>query len=322
MSLPPFVEYPGNIVYKQPFYLNNTQIYGFTITGNMQSIQTMIDARLNFMTNRPNQKYFAASDKILLAFTNSPCGQSTTDDINKGMFTEITFMAYTVVADCHLNDKGDWVADRLLLMIPYIIVDTPFSMTGGRENYGFPKSFGQFVMPNDPAFVNNLAVYTMGIKKFNEAASTFVQPFVTVSREVDGQSSNGDSINSKVDFGKHLAQIMKPNMQSFHIDLGFLWQELKDMVNLRIPMVFLKQFRDVADASKACYQAVIEADGYLKGFHSASILSGKYEMLLNRMDTHPMDLDLGISSVNQIGHAFRVDCDLYFDNGKEVWRGV
>ena len=156
----------------------------------------MVDARLNFMNNRPDTKYMIATDKFLMTFTNSPCGQSTTDDKNKGMFTEITFMSFAIVAECKL-EGGEWKAQRLLAMIPYIVVDTPFSMTGGRENYGFPKSFGQFVLPNDPKFVNNLACYTMGIKTFNENASTFLQPLVNISKQVDGSSSDGDSISSQ-----------------------------------------------------------------------------------------------------------------------------
>ena len=115
---------------------------------------------------------------------------------------------------------------------------------------------------------------------------------------------------------------MKPTDSGFHYSLEFFINELKDMLHLRIPMVFLKQFRDVADASKACYQAVIEANGFLKGFHGGSLLSGNYQFMLNHMDTHPMGQDFGIGEVSPIGHAFRIEVDLFFDNGTEVWRGI
>lgn len=106
MTLPPYIEYPGNISYKQPFNLNNTEIYGFVVTGQTAAMQAMVDARLNFMNNRPDTKYFIATDKAIMTYTNSPCGQSTTNDGDKGMFTEITFICYTVVAECKKGQMG------------------------------------------------------------------------------------------------------------------------------------------------------------------------------------------------------------------------
>ena len=42
---------------------------------------------------------------------------------------------------------------------------------------------------------------------------------------------------------------------------------VEDLVTGNVPMVFLKQFRDVVDPSKACYQAVIEAPSHLQKFY-------------------------------------------------------
>jgi hypothetical protein len=53
MPLPNYADYPGNLAYEQPFIMKQLQLYGFVIEGSVEDMQKMVDARLNFMSDRP-----------------------------------------------------------------------------------------------------------------------------------------------------------------------------------------------------------------------------------------------------------------------------
>ena len=84
----------------------------------------------------------------------------------------------------------------------------------------------------------------------------------------------------------------------------------------------MRQFRDITDPSKACYQAIIESDGYPSNMQHAQILHGDWSVSINHMDTLPIDTDLGLSSSNIVTHAFSIMFDANFDDGREVYRAV
>ena len=46
------------------------------------------------------------------------------------------------------RDLGDiFIAERLVLAVPYVLVDNPMSYLGGRETYGYAKTMGRFDPP-------------------------------------------------------------------------------------------------------------------------------------------------------------------------------
>jgi hypothetical protein len=183
MPLPNYADYPGNLAYEQPFIMKQLQLYGFVIEGNVADMQKMVDARLNFMSDRPNTKYIVASNKIVFAFTQSPFLQSLVPKYKEmGRFTEVTFCSYVFVAECALKD-GEWWAQRILFFIPYILVNTPLTLIGGREDYGFPKTMGDFVMPKDPTNADYFEVSTMGMRRFREDAIAAIHQFITIKKD-------------------------------------------------------------------------------------------------------------------------------------------
>jgi hypothetical protein len=330
MSLPNFVDYPGNLAYEQPFIMKQLQLYGFIIEGDTAKMQKVIDERLNFMHDRPNTKYIVASDKILFAFTQSPYLESLVPKYKAmGTFTEITFCSYMFVAECTLKD-GEWWAQRILIFIPYILVNTPLTMIGGRENYGFPKTMGEFIIPKDPKVVDKMEVSTIGIKKFNPESSTELYPFITISRD----TTAGTQINTTTQ-GEHstvlgdikelwssLKKFLSPSEEGFHVGFNFIVNEARAAWEKEMSMVFLRQFRDIADPDKAVYQGIIEADAFTTALYNAHILHDDYTVHINHLDTLPIDTDLGLSENTKVSHAFSMLFDASFDDGREVYRAV
>lgn len=327
MALPPYVNYPGNLAYQQPFIMKDLELFGFVVEGKRSSMQQMIDARLNFMSDRPATKYFVASDKIIFAFTQSPFLQSLVPMFkNMGRFTEITFCSYVIVAECTLRN-GQWWAQRLLFFIPYILVNTPLTLIGGREDYGFPKTMGEFIYPPDPAKPDLFSVSTIGMQHFSETSVAGMHEFITIEKQKEEEGKDSGSTGGGVLHGisalwGSLKGALSPSEQGFHIGLGFLMDEASDLWNKRMEMVFMRQFRDIGDPSKACYQAIIESSGYPDDLRDIGLLKGNYVARISHMDTLPIDNDLGLNAANPVSHAFKVKFDARFDDGKEVYRAV
>ena len=88
-------------------------------------------------------------------------------------------------------------------------------------------------------------------------------------------------------------------------------------------LVFLKQFRDVECATKACYQAVVEA-GLTVTPHGGQLRDETlFRIQIQQYDSHPLAAELLAQSGEQdvaCTAAFSADIDFRIALGHEVWR--
>jgi hypothetical protein len=318
---PPFINYPGNIELDHPIQEKYTQIYSFVVTGSIAAMQATVDQRLNFMNDRPDKKYIVASDKIMFSFTYSANGHSLASDIKMGYASEKALLTFIILAEC-IKDGDEWNAERLFLFAPFTFVDNPLSMAVGRETYGFPKSIGIFDMPEGPDFVYNLSLSAVAFKKFNPEERAYMQPLININRQIDETLGEEEAIQDSLEMWKKITSKLKPTNNEFHKGLKFYMQEMKDLWHAEVPLVFLRQFRDIADASRACYQAIMEVNGHVTAFHGASIYSSKFTLSINDVATYPISEALGIPLICETDWSFRVNIDLSFGTGEEVYRSI
>jgi hypothetical protein len=89
-------------------------------------------------------------------------------------------------------------------------------------------------------------------------------------------------------------------------------------------LVFLKQFRDVSCATKACYQAVIEAPLAVQplGASYERLDPGLFELTVQSWASDPIAEELGIPAGQAIvpERAFRASFGFDILLGLEVWR--
>lgn len=318
---PPFIDYPGNILLDHPIEEKNTQIYSFVVTGNMTAMQQTVDQRLNFMTDRPDTKYIVASDKIMFSFTYSANGHSLASDIKMGYASEKALLAFIILAECK-RDGDEWEAERLYLFAPFTFVDNPLSMAVGRETYGFPKSIGIFDMPADHKDAYNFSLSALAFKNFNPEERAYMQPLININKQIVETEEEEEALDDSLAMWKRVAAQMKPTSDEFHKGIKFYMQEAKDLWNLEVPLVFLRQFRDIADSKLACYQAIMEVNGKIKKFNGASIYTSKYTVTFNDVATYPICSALGIPFISEADWSFRVNIDLTFGTGVEVYRSI
>lgn len=95
-------------------------------------------------------------------------------------------------------------------------------------------------------------------------------------------------------------------------------------------MVFLKQFPDAVDATRACYQAIIEAPIRVTGGLRGGLLPGRFGVTIHEYASHPIVDTLGLrtrrrstdkselASTLQVWLAF----DAQVERGEVVWESV
>lgn len=117
---------------------------------------------------------------------------------------------------------------------------------------------------------------------------------------------------------KALWQFFAAEDRDWQMSLGLTEDLLDDMLKEQVPQLFLKQFRDVADGTRACYQAITEAMGQVTRFDSAPHLT-EYAMDLAALDSSPVAADFGIAPQQTVLGA-EFEYDMTIQPGKVLWQ--
>ena len=94
-------------------------------------------------------------------------------------------------------------------------------------------------------------------------------------------------------------------------------------LDVKVPVTFLKQYRDATDTRKACYQAIIEADAKPVDFKRGCILFDEYELSINELASAPIATELGLKMENgkqKISAGFWSEFDFIMEDGKEIYK--
>jgi hypothetical protein len=123
---------------------------------------------------------------------------------------------------------------------------------------------------------------------------------------------------------KELMEAMVGSLEeesSLLAEARLVFHSLDDLIHLRIPMVFLKEFRDVVDPTKACYQSLIETVSSATAFYTAKLYGSEFEITIGDCASAPIVADLGLSAGSPIKSlmSFYVNFDFQIGTGKEIW---
>lgn len=320
-ALPNYVVRPAETVQLQPYICRNTQLYGFYLRANKAVVQArLVDPILNAPSGGAIT-YRCLSDLVLVSYAKAAQCTSTLPPANQmGWMLENSWTLWVPLLVIK-EELGIEVAQRLVFYPAYICVDNSWSLTAGREVYGFPKSYGPMIVPEasgDPAAFSASA---MVIPRYGPANGGQVMPLMEVNR-VATQSPGGELWQDLEDAVSAVGHMLSGSGGKLVVP-GFNF--LLDLVNLarkeEVPGVFLKQFRDTADGTKACYQAIVEAGSFVDAFHGGGLLDGTYEATIHNYDSHPLADDLGLTPGQQpLEFPFWVNMDFTIGQGTEVWK--
>ncbi|HEY9608798.1 acetoacetate decarboxylase family protein [Allocoleopsis sp.] len=312
-NAPEYIVRGGDTAFEPPYSLKQTKLYGFVLEGTVESLQEMCDKYLN-IPGQNKFRYCPASNRVLMVFDTIGNISSTEPPGNdKGFFSETGEVIFWVLTKAEKQEGSNFVVDHHAWFIPYIFVDNTPAMVLGREVFGFPKELGHFTIPDDPQNPQQFALETFVLQPFNPQSQANWRQLISV--QLKQEEKSGFGVNSWTDF-KDAYEVISALFEDAKINS-------KCPTQLEVPMVFLKQFRDVKDGNKACYQAIVEATATLDKFHAGfPYIWYKFQVSVENFDSHPLVTELGLKLTQTAQLAFWIHFDFSFGNGTEIWKAT
>jgi hypothetical protein len=320
---PLFVPRGGEQVFCQPLELRQVRFTSFLFHADAAALQSLCDRYLNDPSGGALH-YRPLLPRVLLGVADAGrIFPIDSPDQRKGWVRETDVAFWVPVARCS-KLFGLSFTEQVAWFLPYVFVDNSWAFAAGREVYGFPKEMGAFQVPRrttDPALIT---VDTLAIDRFAPDAEATVRRLLEVRRTdaepVGHPFQTWDEVEEV--FEDFLHALLGTGGVSLP-GLGLLAQAFQFVGQRELPLVFLRQFRDVADGRRASYQAVVEAMARVLQFREAGKLRGDYRLTLSDLDSHPVARELGLSAAgaDALG-AWYVDFDFELENGRELWRAA
>lgn len=298
MSLPPFIELPGSSTYRHPFYLYGMNAQAFYLHASYDRLKEVTDQWLNSV---PGSEYHCVP---LLPYVF--CQPVWIDTIrwtpqNAGWMRESDFNFGYFVA-CFKNK----ILDHIAVVMAYLVVDNPLTVTSGREVFGYRKVFGQ---------MDYIAgTYQPG------AASTWV--YKKVGQDEELELAEIARINPPPAYGaatrlakfEDLLKLAELVVGDLVIDAVTGVQKLIETVKSQnLAVLYLLQLRDVQDPASAAFQALVESPMQITKVHSNWLLPDGFTIQLTDYPSYPVISDLGIKvddkGVAQVALAFQSNFD-------------
>jgi uncharacterized protein with NAD-binding domain and iron-sulfur cluster len=286
-SRPPYVEYGGRATAPAPFRSLDGSFRGLVLRGDRDRIEALCDRVYNAPAGGA-ARYRPVSDYVLMLVGSFGRVTSATPPFDTWGSVRETTASFWVPLVASYDGEGAGTAARFVIAVPYIFVDNPMSYAGGREDYGYPKSMAQFT-PAD-ASGPSVRVKTFG-GNFHPGNQAGWQPVLDIGRGAKGtpaprlpRAAIGRLLPSPASW-RRLTEV--PDL---------VRSLLSDSAHREVRQVFLKQFRDAADGTSACYQAVVEAPITVVRSSWRPSLFEQWHVDVHRLDSHPIAAELGITS--------------------------
>ena len=317
MPLPPFIELGAPQTFAAPYDMQQCRCYGFMLKADIDALHRFCDGYLNAVApDGAGERYRAAMDRVMFVYSDmgravigagSGYRQFTVPEI------EVAFWIPVVAVR---QSGGKETMSRFLWLMTYVNVDNVWAVASGREIYGFPKGLATVGSAARRGELDWLTVDTLGVERFGPGANARMLRFVELRKTGAGTNAVARAWSSA---GEALAELSSL-LANGRPGTGLAAQLGELIRHRRYPMVFLKQFRDVADPGVACYQAVVEADVTIGAFRGAGLLAGGYRLEISDLESHPVVEELGLEShAPRVLSAFHSDFDFVMGLGRVIW---
>ena len=277
----------GEQVFAPPFEATLSDFFGFAVQGDHELLKKNIcDRFFNGPLNQPDR--FTAFQYVIFVF-------STIDQAVSGSpeYKDFGYFSYNEAAVWML--VADQQHEQIRWFQPYMFVDDPYAMFAGREIYGFPKTTGTFGIPPGPEAPERLWVKTRVVKAKGGAGET--AKLFEVGRPTQ-LSCTHLHCNDKDDFFANVFETLKVTgpdyFRRFGLSEGFAQSAYDDLIHMRIPLMFLKQFRDGVHPDRAGIHVVQEAESSITEFLGSRLYHDPYELAINDVFSHRVREDLGL----------------------------
>jgi uncharacterized protein with NAD-binding domain and iron-sulfur cluster len=319
-ELPPYVEYGGRATAPSPFECKGGEMRTLVLEGDGDAIGELVDRVFNLPAGT-GITYRSFGSHVLMMMGNFKRITSLTPPFDRWGAVKETQASFWIPVLAGHDYGGIFIAERLLMAVPYVFVDNPMSYLGGREDYGYAKVMGRF----DPALGlgDHVTLEAFG-GDFGrmEGADwrTFLELTSGGARRSPEQRPQQTGTAPLVQLLIGNGTTLKEGEDLVVADIQFTADLIDDLFAGRMTQIFLKEFRDTADGTRACYQAIVEAPVQIKRIQYA-LTERDWSITLHPLDSHPIDHELGITS-QEADIALDMEIDFIVENGHEVGRVV
>ena len=317
LELPPYVEYGGRATTPPPFLSEGGKLRGFLLEGDEERIGELVNRMFNVPAGGSTDYRSLGSNVLLLlgGFERVSCLTPPFD--RWGSVAEI--MASFWIPVMAGKDLGPaFRAERLVLAVPYIFVDNPMSYLGGRETYGYAKTMAQF--DPDDAVGERVTMNAFG-GNFGRDEGAAWRPFLEVEEVGEKDGAPQRALEGPAGLVRRLVgELPAFNAEGEIVlaDLELTADLIENMLAGEVHQLFLKQFRDAEDGTRAAYQSVVEAP--CKILRVSNRLVGRdADVTINQLDSHPIAQEMGVTS-QRAQIVFDAELDMIVEHGVEVAR--
>jgi hypothetical protein len=312
---PTYIPRGGDLVMAPALELKNATMYSFLVEADKDALTAMCDAQLNAVTSSCGVTYKPLMPMAAIVCANIAKSYSTTPpDSQKGWMSERDFGVWIPVVKYEGGKPG-----KIGWYLPYVFVDNVAAMVTGREVYGFFKQTANLAMPATPDGKGTFSIDALVIEKYSPESEAQTVRLMTMTPASGGAArpSAWKGVKDALD------GVWDAVRGAFSApDRALAWDLMKnmmeDLVTGDVPMVFLKQFRDSGDPTKACYQAVIEAPAHLQKWYGGGFVS-PHDIAITPADSHPIVQECGLAGSNiRSDVGFWTQMDFIMQPGKVV----
>ncbi len=318
MTLPDYVEFGGSADSPAPFLTTGGHLRAFPLKASASKLDAIVRKTLNEPAGGAVE-YRALGNTVILMLGGFDAVSCTLPPFDTwGTVREIVASFFVPVVSGELGPGGKFVATGFGLTGPYVIVDNPMSLVGGRDVYGYAKTQGRFTPPGAMGDVNNVKVYG---GNFNTGAEAAWLDFMDVEALTPAVPPNPlekmvDGLALMMHVMPGLAQELMDDKDIPKFTSLFPWDDyidlagslLKSMANNEGSQVFLKQFRDGKDGTKACYQAVVEGPVKVTKLE-VTPTNRQWKVTIHHLDSHPITKELGIKPNQTVDGVLEIETD-------------
>jgi len=312
-GLPDYIVRGGEQAMRQPYVIDGIEFYGFVLDAERTALDALVKRQLTDPTGG-RWVYAPLVSKVICSFYRVRCNHQLDPNVGWMPTKEVAF--FVPVA----RMKPEGLVESIGWTIPYIVVNDGWAMASGREVFGVPKEMGSVVLPESAQNETRCQVDTLVMERFHPDCEACVRTLAEV-QQVDGgpQGAAGEAWQTVEDALRGIAKALFGTLEKLELPgLGLVVEVWNLIRHHEVPLVFLKQFRDIADAGRACYQAVCEAPAKITSFQKGHLLPGDYEVNIAQYDSHPLQTDLGLAPQSRPGFSFYLEFGFTLGNGKAM----
>lgn len=297
-----------------PGEFTNAVTYIFAIEGDRAKLQSLAEKYLSAPTGGAIQVE-AFTSTLLLTWTDAAKLSSPAENIGWTPNREV-MLSYPLIVRRGL--------ETFLMMWPAMIfIDNARGMVTGRESWGWFKQIGQSTADPDAGL---FTLDTLIFPVFNPATEGQTARLIEVKkgaaessapREESFLDSAAAAFSESAAFGKWLWKLLSHAVEDAEL-IRDVW---KIGADLSVPVINLKQFRDVRDGKRACYQAITSSPVQMTAFHGAGFLWGDYTVDFTVCASHQFVNQLGVAANPvPVRAAAYLKYDFLAPDGETLWQ--